>query len=369
MRIAIACPYAWDDAGGVQVHVRELASRLLEHGHEVLVLTPARSTPSQPWARRVGSPVDTPYNASNAPIDPRPWSRRTVRHMLAAFGPDVIHAHQPTAPSRGLWATLEARASVVGTFHSGATRARLYDLAAPVLRRAAQRLAIRIAVSERAAAFERARIGGEFRIVPNGVDVARFANAAPASLGPGRRALFVGRLDERKGFSVAVEAFGRLAETREDLHLVVVGDGPDRDAVDRLPVGLRARVAMLGHVPNEELPPISAACDVFLGAAVGGESFGIVLVEAMAAGLPVVASAIPGYDEVITHDVDGVLVPPRDPEALAQAAGRILDDPSLAGRLQAAGRERAGRFDWARTVATLEGCYAEAMAIGSPPLR
>jgi len=369
MRIAIACPYAWEDAGGVQVHVRELATRMRERGHEVLVLTPARSQPMEPWVQRVGTPVDIPYNASNAPIDPRPWSRRPMRHALATFGPDVVHAHQPTAPSTGLWATLEARAPLVGTFHSGATRARLYDLAAPVLRRAAERLAIRIAVSQRAATFEAARIGGTFRIVPNGVDVDRFADATPAELGPGRKLLFVGRLDERKGFGIAVGAFGRLAATLDDVHLVVVGDGPERDAVDALPIALRARVTMLGHVPNEELPPISAACDVFLGTAVGGESFGVVLVEAMAAGLPIVASAIPGYDEVVTHDGDAVLVPPRDAAAVADAAGRILDDPALAARLGTAGREHAARFDWARIVATLEECYREAMAIGPPPLR
>ena len=369
MRIAIACPYAWEDAGGVQVHVRELAIRLRERDHEVLVLTPARSQPADPWVMRVGRPVDIPYNASNAPIDPRPWSRRTVRHALATFGPDVVHAHQPTAPSTGLWATLEARAPVVGTFHSGAMRARLYDLAAPVLRRAVERLAIRIAVSERAAAFERARIGGTFRIVPNGVDVARFADAEPAELGAGRKALFVGRLDERKGFRVAVEAFGRMAATRQDLRLIVVGDGPERDAVDELPVALRARVTMLGHVSNEELAPFSAACDVYLGAAVGGESFGVVLVESMAAGLPIVASAIPGYDEVVSQDVDGVLVPPRDASALAEAAGRILDDPALATRLGDAGRDHASRYDWTQVVAKLEGCYEDAMAMGPPPLR
>ncbi len=162
MRVALACPYAWDDPGGVQVQVRELAERLREGGHEVLVLAPARTAPAEPWVRAVGRPLDIPYNASNAPIDPRPWSRGAVRHALAGFGPDVVHAHQPTAPSTGLWATLEARAPVVGTFHSGAGRARLYDLAAPVLRRAMRRLAIRTAVSERAAAFERERIGGTF---------------------------------------------------------------------------------------------------------------------------------------------------------------------------------------------------------------
>lgn len=369
MRIALVCPYAWDDPGGVQVHVRDLAERLLSRRHDVVVLTPARHLPSQPWVVPVGAPVDIPYNASNAPIDPRPWSRRRVREELARFAPDVVHVHQPTAPSTSMWALLEARAPVVGTFHSGATRARLYDMAAPVLRRVMRRLAVRIAVSERAAAFEGARIGGEWEIVPNGLDVARFADATPRDIAPGPKLLFVGRLDERKGIRVAVQAFGILASERPDLRLVVAGDGPHRDAPDALPPGVRARVTMLGTVPNAELPPVHAACDVYLGPATGGESFGIVLVEAMAAGLPVVASDIPGYDEVVRRDVDGLLVPPRDPPALATAVARVLDDPALARRLAAAGRSRAASFDWEVVVERVEGLYRRATERRTPPIR
>ena len=369
MRVALACPYAWDDPGGVQVHVRELAEHLQAREHDVLVLAPTRAASSESWVVSVGRPVDIPYNASNAPIDPRPWSRRLVRHTLATFGPDVVHAHQPMVPSTGLWATLEARAPVVGTFHSGATRARLYDLAAPVLRRAAARLAVRIAVSERAAAFERERIAGDFRVIANGVDVDRWANADPADLGEGRKLLFVGRLDARKGFPIAIAAFERLAAGRDDLRLVVVGDGPERAAVDTLPTMLRARVTMLGAVPNVELPPIHAACDLYLGPSTGGESFGIVLVEAMAAGLPVVASDTPGYDEVITDGVDGLLVPPGDPAALAEAAGRLLDEPELAARLIGAGRTRARAFAWGTVIERIEDAYRDALVIGAPPLR
>lgn len=369
MRIALVCPYAWDDPGGVQVHVRELAERLLARRHDVVVLTPARHRPSQPWVVQVGAPVDIPYNASNAPIDPRPWSRRRVREELARFAPDVVHAHQPTAPSTAMWALLEARAPVVGTFHSGATRARLYDLAAPVLRRVMRRLAVRIAVSERAAAFERARIGGEWEIVPNGVDVARFAGGAPRDLGSGVKLLFVGRLDERKGFRVAVESFGSLATERPDLRLVVAGDGPHRDAPDALPPGVRDRVMMLGAVPNADLPRVLAACDVYLGPATGGESFGIVLVEAMAAGLPVVASDIPGYDEVVRPGLDALLVPPRDPAALAAAVARVLDETGLADRLGTGGRERAASFDWEVVVGRLEDIYLRATGVQAPPIR
>ncbi|HTG47135.1 MAG TPA: glycosyltransferase family 4 protein [Actinomycetota bacterium] len=369
MRIAFACPYAWDDPGGVQVQVRELATRLHASGDEVLVVTPARTPPEEPWVVPVGRPVDIPYNASNAPIDPRPWSRAAVRHALASFGPEVVHAHQPTAPSTGLWATLEARAPVVGTFHSGAGRARLYDLAGPVLRRAMRRLAVRTAVSERAAEFERARIGGEYRIVPNGCDVRRFQDAKPTDLGEGRKVLFVGRLDERKGFPIAVKAFERLATTFEDLRLVVVGDGPEGSAVSVLGEELIRRVTMLGAVPNAELPPIAAACDLYLGPAIGGESFGVVLIEAMAAGLPVVASDTPGYDEVVRDGGDGLLVPPGDPAALADAAARVLHDPALAARLTAGGAERARAYDWSEVLPAITDVYAEALRRGPSSLR
>jgi len=368
VRVALACPYAWDDPGGVQVHVRELADRLRDRGHDAVVVTPARAPIADPHVVRVGGPIDVPYNASNAPIGPRPWSRRRVREVLAAFGPDVVHAHQPTAPSTGMWATLEARAPVVGTFHSGAGRARLYDLAAPLLRRVTRRLAVRIAVSRRAEAFERARIGGTFEIVPNGVDVGRFASAAPADLPDGRRLLFVGRLDARKGFTIAVQAFGRLAAREGDLRLIVAGDGPERAAVAALPPDLRARVTMLGAVPNAQLPAIAVACDLYLGPSTGGESFGVVLIEAMAAGLPVVASDTPGYDEVVHDGVDGLLVPPSDPEALAVAAGRVLDDPELGARLAAAGRDRAKDFDWPAVVDRIEALYRRALQAGSASL-
>ena len=368
MRVALTCPYAWDDPGGVQTHVRELAERLLADGHAVTVLAPVRTAAAQAWVRPVGAPVDIPYNASNAPIDPRPWAVRQIADELRRFGPAVVHVHEPFTPSTSMWATLAARVPVVATFHSGATRSRLSDVASPLLRRLARRIVVRVAVSDAAADFARRRIEGDFVIVPNGVDVARFARAEATDLGPGTTLLFVGRLDERKGFPTALAAFLQLAPRFDDLRLVVAGDGPDRAAVEGVSPELRPRIRMLGAVPNVDLPPISAAGDLFLGSAVGGESFGVVLVEAMAAGVPVVASDIPGYREVIRDGVDGLLVPPRDPGAIADAAGRILADPELAARLRDAGRARAEAFDWSVVVAALHECYRRATDdVGVPP--
>lgn len=369
MRIALVCPYAFDDPGGVQTHVRELAERLQRGGHEVEVLAPVRHRAAQSCVRAVGRPVNIRYNASNAPIDPRPWSRRAVRRVLTRFDPEVVHVHEPLTPSTSMWATLESRAPVVATFHSGATRARLFDLAAPILRRVAERLTVRIAVSDAAAAFAGRRIGGRFEIVPNGVDVARFTDAPAADLGPGVKLLFLGRLDERKGFPVALEAFARLAQDRPSLRLIVLGEGPDRRAVQALPEAIRARVSLLGAIPNVDIPPYLAACDLYLGASRGGESFGMVLVEAMAAGLPVVASRIPGYVEVIRDGVEGVLVPAGDPAALAAAVAGVLQDPILARRLRAAGLERVRTYDWSVVVARLEDLYRGAVQTGPTSLR
>lgn len=361
MRIALVCPYALDDPGGVQTHVRELGERLAIRGHAVLGLGPVRRGVPEPWLRAVGRPLDVTYNRSNVPLDPRPWGVRRVRRELAAFGPDVVHVHEPFAPSTGLWALLASPAPLVATFHSGAEPARLYDALAPVLRRLARRLAVRIAVSETAAAVARRRLGDGYEVIPNGVDVERFARAEPADLGPGRKLLFVGRLDERKGFRLAVEAFRRLAPERPDLRLVVAGEGPARRAVDGLPEELRARVVLLGAVPNRDLPRIHAACDAFVAPNTGGESFGIVLVEAMAAGLPVVASAIPGFDEVVRDGLDGLLVRPGRVGPLVAALERVLDDPALAERLRDGGRERARAFSWEVVLPRLEAAYRRAL--------
>ncbi len=365
MRIVLVCPYAFDDPGGVQTHVREQAEHLRAHGHEVMVLAPVRGHPSIPGVLAVGRPLDIPYNASNAPIDPRPRSVRRVARALTELRPDVVHVHEPLTPSTSMWATLAARVPVVATFHSGAERSRLYDLAAPLLRIVASRIAVRVAVSEVAAAFARRRIGGSFELVPNGTDVERFASGRPADLGRGTKLLFVGRLDERKGFPTAVKAFALLGAERPDLRLVVIGDGPDRAAVATLSAELRDRVALLGTISNEDLPPYYAACDVFLGTAVGGESFGMVLVEAMAAGLPVVASRIAGYTEVVRDGIDGLLVPARDAPALSGAVASVLEEHGLAHRLRSAARDRARSFDWSVVIERLEALYAE--ATGTPP--
>ncbi|MEP7059406.1 MAG: glycosyltransferase family 4 protein [Actinomycetota bacterium] len=369
MRVALVCPYAWDFPGGVQGHVRELAARLRAGGDDVLVLAPGSHPAPESFVVIIGHPVPIGYNASKVPIDPRPWSRREIGRRLRAFVPDVVHVHEPFSPSTSLWALLETRAPVVATFHSSADRSLLLDAAAPVLRLLARRITVRIAVSQAAKTFAASRIPGSFDVIANGIDIERFAGAEPAALPAGPTLLFVGRLEERKGFPVAVEAFRRLASDRPDLRMVVAGDGKERTAIGRLDAGQRARILLLGSVSNERLPGYHAAADVYLGPALGGESFGIVLVEAMAAGLPVVASRIAGYVEVVRDGVDGLLVPPGDPGALAASTARILGDPALAARLSQAGRDRAAEFEWSIVAAAIRERYEWAIETGASPLR
>lgn len=363
MRIVQVSPYSWDVPGGVQAHVRQLAEHLRSHGHEVHILAPGKPPVLRPDARIVGRAVPVRGNGSVARICFSPQSAREVENVLREIRPDVIHVHEPLVPSTAMFAVLHATAAVVATFHSNVpfetTHSLFYRMGVPFVRPVWNRIDCRVAVSEAARDSVCARMGdAEFEIIPNGIDVARFASAKPVAWGSGRRLLFVGRLEPRKGFPVALRAFERVAAHCPDLRLVVVGDGADRKALAEMPEWLQARVDMLGRVPDEGLPGCFASADMFVSPALGGESFGIVLAEAMAAGLPVVASDIPGYRDVARHGREALLVPPDDDAALATAIRRLLDDPALCQSLGRRGRRRARDFSWDHIASALEEQYA-----------
>jgi phosphatidylinositol alpha-mannosyltransferase len=360
VRIALVCPYAWEAAGGVQVHVRRLASKLRDRGHEAVVLTPASLPPQEPWVRSVGRPVAVSYAGTVARIAPLAYRR--TRAALTSFRPDVLHVHEPLTPSVSMFAVLAARVPVVATVHSFLERSRAMELAAPALRRVWRKVSIGVAVSEAAASFlRRALPAADLEIVSNGVDVAAFADARPLDLPPGRRIAWVNRLDPQKGFPIAVAAFAKVVADVPDARLLVAGDGRDHETLGLLTDAVRARVDVLGTIPNDEVPSVHATSEAFVASAWGQESFGIALVEAMASGRPVVASDIPGYREVVDDGVEGILVPPRDPEALAAALVRVLRDPGLAERLGRAGRSRARTYDWSIVVDRLEALYGRAI--------
>jgi phosphatidylinositol alpha-mannosyltransferase len=363
VKVLLACPYDWASPGGVQVHVRELAERLRERDHTTLIVAPGPEASSNGSVRIVGRPVRVPYGGTVAPISFSPGSWRRLRSAMRGFGPDVVHVHEPFTPSTSMLAVLAATTPVVATFHAFLDRSRLMEVSGPILRQIDRRIDAAVAVSKAAASFVRKVRRGPVEIVPNGVDVARFAEPVepPAGLPPGRKILWVNRLDPQKGFGVMVDAFARLARDLDDVYLLVAGDGRERVALRSLTRQARNRIVPLGTIPHDELPRYHAAADVFCSPAVGQESFGIVLVEAMAAGVPVVATDIPGYREVVRDGVDGLLVRPNDPEALANAILRVLTEPELASSLAAAGRARAPDFGWDAVVPRIEAVYGRAL--------
>jgi phosphatidylinositol alpha-mannosyltransferase len=265
---------------------------------------------------------------------------------------------------------MHTTAPVVATFHSyfapDSLAGRCYTALAPFGTSVWERIDQRIAVSQAARESVCSRMGdAPIHIVPNGTDVHVFERAVRAKLPKGRTMLFVGRLEPRKGFPVAVRAFARLAQQYSDVQLIVVGEGVEREAVEVLPRALRSRVHLLGRVSDTLLPTYYAAADVFIAPALGSESFGIVLVEAMAAGLPIVASDISGYREVVRDGREALLVPSGDQAALADAVAHLFEHPEEARALREAGRIRARKYDWDAILATLDRIYGEALGMPS----
>lgn len=362
MRVALVCPYDMDVPGGVQQHVHHLATALRGLGDDVTIVAPGGRSRGELVS--VGPSVRIPFNDSVAPIGLRPAvARRTVR-ALRDLRPDVVHVHEPAVPWVSLVSTARSPAPVVATFHAWSDRARVYRVAGRLVGRALARIDAHLAVSPAAAAYHGSVLGRRpesFTIVPNGVNVARFRGATPFSqMREQPSLLFVGRLEPRKGLDQLLHAVSSLKATRPDLRLYVVGDGPDRDRCQQLlPARLRSDVVFLGRVDDAELPRFYASCDLFVAPALGGESFGIILIEAMAAGCPVVASDIPGYASVITDGVNGRLVPPHDPAALADAIGSLLDNPSLARALATTASDGVDAYDWSAVAQQVRAVYRQ----------
>lgn len=361
MRVLLVCPYAWTTPGGVGTHVASLADRLRRRGHEVRILAPADGD-VPPGVIGVGRSVPIRFNGAVARLAFGPRVRMRVRMAMRRTRPDVVHVHEPFVPSASMLAALASRVPVVATFHAAGDPSRIARVARGVLRLLTRKVTVKIAVSEEARRTAERIIAGPFRIVPNGIDAARFADVPP--LDPGSETVvYFGRLDPRKGVHVLCEAFPAVAAARPAARLIVAGEGPEREACERaIPATLRDRVSFLGRVSDEALPAVIGQASVVALPALRGESFGIVLVEAMAAGRPVVATANPGFAAVARHEREALLVPPGDPAALAEAILRVMDDPALARSLVAAGRIRAAEFDWDRIVADVERAYTDAVA-------
>ncbi len=371
MRIGIVSQSYYPRYGGVTEHVHSTATELRRRGHEVTIITGRfRGGPAADAAdgvERIGTNILVPFNQAFVDLTVGFGLRRRMRRLLRRGRFDLLHIHNPNAPTLPLLAVEEARCATVGTFHSTGGRSFLQDAFGEWLGRSIARLDARIAVSRTAEASARLYYPGDYHVIPNGVDVERFRpDVAPfdAWRDPERvNLLFVGRLDPRKGVGHLLAAMPEVVErTRGRARLLVVGNSVLRPRLEaRVPAALRSSIRFLGHVPGADLPRWYATGDVFVSPASGNESFGIVLLEAMAAGRPVVATDIPGYRSVIQPGVNAEAFPPGDVPALARALARLVDDPDRRAELARRGRARALEFAWPGVVDRIERVYRETL--------
>jgi phosphatidyl-myo-inositol alpha-mannosyltransferase len=360
VRVGLVCPYTWDVPGGVQEHIRGLAEALIDLGHQVSVISPADDdTPLPDYVVPAGRAVPVPYNGSVARLAFGFLSASRVRRWLKEGGFDVLHVHEPAAPSLSLLACWVADGPIVATVHTAIPRSRAMHAAEGILQSALEKISGRIAVSEAARTTLVEHFGGDAVLIPNGVPVRKFEKADPLPGWPGAGGAlgFLGRIDEpRKGLTVMLNAFEILGGQRPAARLLIAGPGDAEEALGRLPASLRARVTFLGQVSEEDKVRVYHSVDVFCAPNTGGESFGYVLAEAMAAGAPIVASDLDAFRRVLRGGRAGELFATGSPAELAEAAGRLLDHPGRRADLSAAASAAVRDYDWpvvARDVAAV----------------
>ncbi|WP_330176758.1 glycosyltransferase family 4 protein [Streptomyces sp. NBC_01498] len=359
MKIGIVCPYSWDVPGGVQFHIRDLADHLIRLGHEVSVIAPADDdTPLPPFVVSAGRAVPVPYNGSVARLNFGFLAAARVRRWLHDGTFDVIHIHEPTAPSLGLLTCWAAQGPIVATFHTSNPRSRMMIAAYPILQPALEKISARIAVSEYARRTLVEHLGGDAVVIPNGVDVDFFARADVNPVWQGGTIGFVGRIDEpRKGLPVLMKALPKILDAFPETRLLVAGRGDEKEAVESLPKEMRRSVEFLGMVSDEDKARLLRSVDLYVAPNTGGESFGIILVEALSAGAAVLASDLDAFAQVLDQGAAGELFANEDADALAEAAVRLLGDPDRRTRLRQRGSAHVRRFDWSTVGADILAVY------------
>jgi phosphatidyl-myo-inositol alpha-mannosyltransferase len=355
VRIGLVSPYSFDVPGGVQLHVRDLAEHLLSRGHEVSVLAPAEDdTPLPPYVVSAGSAVPVRYNGSVARLAFGPVVSARVNRWVQEGDFDVVHIHEPASPSVSMLALWAAEGPVVATFHTSIKKSRALKVAQPMLRGSFEKISARIAVSPTARRMVTDYVGADSVVIPNGVYVGAFRPDPEDSRRWGGRSggptvVFLGRFDEpRKGLAVLVAAAPQILAEHPDAQFLVAGPGDVTEVARSLPAAIATSFRFLGPVSDAEKISLLAGADVYVAPNTGGESFGIILVEALSAGAPVVASDLTAFHDVLEGGRAGLLFPVGEAAGLSGQVNRLLGDDGLRRRMAEAGARRAWDFDWSR---------------------
>ncbi|MGV0792431.1 glycosyltransferase family 4 protein [Mycolicibacterium sp. XJ1819] len=367
MRIGMVCPYSFDVPGGVQSHVLQLAEVMRAGGHDVSVLAPFSPHVKLPdYVVSGGKAVPIPYNGSVARLRFGPATHRLVKKWLVQGKFDVLHLHEPNAPSLSMLALMIAEGPIVATFHTSTTKSLTLSVFQGILRPWHEKIVARIAVSDLARRWQMEALGSDAVEIPNGVDVGFFADAPVLDGYPraGRSVLFLGRFDEpRKGMSVLIGALPKLATRFPDIEIMIVGRG-DEDELRGAAGKFAKHLRILGQVDDEAKASAMRSADVYCAPNLGGESFGIVLVEAMAAGTPVVASDLDAFRRVLVDGTAGRLVRVGDADELAAGLIEVLDDDAARERYTAAAAAAVRRYDWSVVERQIMRVYETVAGVG-----
>jgi phosphatidylinositol alpha-mannosyltransferase len=370
LKIGIVCPYSWDTPGGVQNHVRDLAEFLIAAGHNVSVLAPAIDETKLPdYVVNAGKPISIPYNGAVARVLFGPVAFARVRQWISQGDFDLLHLHEPAIPSISLLACWAADGPMVGTFHAAAKRQKIIFAIGPILEPAIEKLSARIAVSEAARLTLTDHLDTDAVIIPNGIYANRYTEGKSIEKWSGNTIGFIGRFEEpRKGLSVLVDALPVISRFAPDVRVLVAGPGDPAEVIESIDPQLRQRFEFLGKITESEKADFMSSVAVYVAPNTGGESFGIILAEALAGGACVVASDIPAFDDLLGQGKYGALFESESATELAKVVIDLLRDDTKRKELSARGKERAKFFDWTVVAERIYSVY-EMSIVGSPKVR
>ena len=359
-------PYGWDLPGGVQAHIQDLALYCMEQGHEVSVIAPAVDESALPtWVVSSGRPIAIPYNGAVARVAFGPVANRRVRKWINEGQFDLLHLHEPAIPSLSLLACWAAEGPLVGTFHVSAPKQKAIYAVGPILEPAIEKLHARIAVSETARTTLTDHLETDAVVIPNGINHGDFAVGSLADDVSDRTIGFIGRFDEpRKGLAILLESCEELLKRGEEFRVLIAGPGDPDQFRETMSDELRERTEFLGRVSDKRKQEILRSIALYVAPNTGGESFGIILAEAMAAGAPVVASDLMAFRDVLENGKAGEIFHAGDSSELALQIGRLLNDPERRAQLKLIGQESSFRFDWSNVGESILDIYRMVSASG-----